>query len=114
MTNLQKRFVKASDLVAILGLTNDDLVCANFYGRDEWIHLEPASFVRVAMQLKVRKSAINVQRSEAGNIHVNFVARKMKFVTVVAAEEVAEFQNTIEAKPVHIEGDSRHPRLLVS
>lgn len=96
--SIQRRLIEASEIAAILRLTNSEVVAFSVTGYGIHCQLRPAAFGRVYRDLKVRKDKLDASLDDEHNLHVYFESRGVRWGTFVRAPDVAAWQAFIEAQ----------------
>lgn len=87
MKSPRKALADASELMAVSGVTNRELVACSVYGGLQTsIQLRPHALVRVCELLRVPHSKVRVRVDERGNLHAQFTARGAEWCCFVSAD----------------------------
>lgn len=95
MKSPTRRLKEASELAAILNISNRDFVVIDlWHSHRTKFHLRPEAFVRSFHELGVRQKALDIQ-SVDGDIVMSFVARSVFFVAVILAKDAPQFRSQL-------------------
>ena len=97
--SLKKELTDISELVAIVGLSRQHVICISLYSSGEpQIFVEALELARISRCLEIPRKKIDFQTDESGNLHITFKARGAVWTAMVRRDRVDEFYAILSAQ----------------